>query len=232
MSYLENLYKDLLNKNEPDSYFAYVNKNGIRAEDKYHDALVKADTDKAISSPDYGKSAEKLDYYGLNKSGYEEYLRSVGEDKYLQKYGSALHTKMADESRNEESYQSYLSKYEALQTKISESLVKKIAAGSNFSIEDAFAEAVRAGISKSLAYATAEAGVAKAKENTFYKAVEFAKANGFTGKQAREYALELGLDDEFADRVYNEIATLSDKEKEFFANMSASEYFDYIQSKK
>ena len=230
MKSLEEKYKDALNANKEDSYYTYISKNGIRANDKYHDTLAKADTERMLSSTDYGALAEKLSSSGLNGSGYEDYINSLSVKGYTEQLKKADERRQTDEYKNKKNYTDYLSDYEAVQLKISESLIKKIASGNNFSIEDAYAEAIEAGISKTLAYATAKAGVDKAKDTFKSKAIQHAKLNGLSAEEARSYALMLGLDEDSAKYVYDEISNLSDEEKEFYSKMSASEYYEYIKS--
>lgn len=225
-SSLENIF----NKNEEDSYLAYVSKNGVREDERYYDAITKADTDRIISSSDYGTRADSLHSYGLNFSGFEDYLKSNAENQYLKKSDAAERGRYTDEYKNKQGYLEYLSDYEKLQSSISESVIKDIASKRNFSFADALREAVRAGISKDLAYATASSAVKQAKENTLKQALSFAKINNLSAKKAKTYALSLGLDERYAERVYNAIANLTEAEKNFYSKMSANDYYQYIKS--
>lgn len=231
MSYLEEKYEKELNKNNAASFYTYVSDKGIKATERLKDSLAKANTERALSKTDYGISAQRLSDLGLGASGYEDYVKSQADKAFAKKEEGARLTKKINDYRNKQGYRNYLSDYEALQSKISQSVIEKIGSGTNFDIENAFAEAVRAGVSRELAYITAESGVTKAKETVMQQAIQFSKKNGFSAKKAHEYALGLGLDESYAKRVYDEISTLTDAEKSFYSGMSAEEYFDYIQSK-
>lgn len=230
MSSFEKKYENLLNKNEADSYFEYASAHGIRTNDKLNDSVVKANTERAFSSSDYGAKAERLSSLGLNASGYEDYLKSQTNKRYSESKENAELTGLINEYKNQKGYQDYLSEYEALQTQISESVIKKIGSGNNFSFENAFDTAIKAGVSKNLAYATAAAGVEKAITNAVNKAIQFAKVNHLSAKQAQKYATDLGLDEFYSKRVYDEISALTDKEKNFYANLTAGDYYNYLQS--
>ena len=230
MTELEKRYEKQLNKNEPFSYFAYVAQNGRRTDDRLYDNLVKADTEHRLSSSDYGSRADRLTDSGLNASGYEDYLKTKNDGKFIKRTSGASLEKKIDEYKNNVDYENYLSDYEALQSKISQSVIKEIGNSGNFSIEEAYTKAIRAGIAKNLAYVTAEAGVAKAKENAVNKAIQYAKINNLTANGAKEYAIKLGLEESYANRVYNEISSLTEKEKNFYANMSSKDYYDYIKA--
>lgn len=228
---LEEKYKNILSKNEKDSYYTYVSKCGTRANEKYHDSLSYADTDLMMKSTNYGALAENLNSSGLNRSGYEDYISSQNVKSYASKLRNADEIRQIGEFRNKTNYKNYISDYETMQLKISESVIKKIASNDIISLEDAYAEAVNAGISKNLAYATAKAGVDKVKESFKKKAVEYAKLNALTAEEAKNYAIEIGLDEDSAKLVYDEISSLTDEEKDFYSNMSAEEYYEYIKSK-
>ena len=230
MSKINEGFKNLLNKNEEDSYLAYLSKSGIRKTERYYDALAKANTDRALSSSDYGARAEYLSSSGLNSSGYEDYLKSRVEKKYDEKSMEAERQKSIDDYSNRSGYSEYLSEYEKLQTSISESVIKKISSGKNFDYKHALDEALRAGLSQDLAYTTASLAIKKAKENTVKQAINFARLNGYGANKAKTYALSLGLDERHANEVYEAISSLSSYEKKYFAQMSADEYYDYIQS--
>ncbi len=224
-------FTNLLNKNEEDSYLAYVSKNGIRKTENYYDALADADTVRTLSSTDYGARADKLASSGLNSSGFEDYLKSRVEGEYVERSKRAERGTYKDEYANQKGYLAYLSDYEKLQSSISESVIKDIASKRNFSYENALNEAVRAGISKDLAYVTASKAVKQAKENAYNQALSFAKLNKLSPNKAKAYALSLGLDERYAERVYEEISALSREQKEFFSHMSTNEFYEYIKSK-
>ena len=66
--------------------------------------------------------------------------------------------------------------------------------------------------------------------NIALNAVAFAKANNLTAKRAKEYANYLGLDETYAERVYEEISTYMRDGYDFYSSMSSSDYYDYIMS--
>ncbi|MBE6536717.1 MAG: hypothetical protein E7673_02065 [Ruminococcaceae bacterium] len=230
MSWLEEKYKKGLTKNEADSYFEYASKSGIRAADKLSDSIVDANTTRALTGSDYGVNADRLHSSGLNASGYEDYLKRQSSKAFHKTLNDAYFTRRVDEYENKLGYKGYLSDYEALQTQMSETLIEEISKGTNFNVEHAYKKALDAGIAKNLAYVTAETGVEMAIDNTVKKAVQYAKENNLSPEKARDYASELGLDEINAERVFEEISAMPEKEKSFYANMSPSDYYNYIKS--
>jgi hypothetical protein len=65
-------------------------------------------------------------------------------------------------------------------------------------------------------------------ENTAREAINFAKLNGFSVEKAKEYAISLGLDGRYVDKVAKALELLSEEEKEFYSSMSPNEYYEYI----
>lgn len=230
MAYLNERYANMLKRNEADTYESYLLKSGIRTDERYYDSLAKADTVRRLADSNYGTTAESLRSKGLNESGYEDYVKSRASTSYYKGVGAAELGKKSDEYENRRGYENYLAGYESLQSKISESVISKIASGMNFNLDDAFGEAVRAGVARNLAYVTAQSGVRKAKENAMYKAIQYAKINKLSANQAKEYALSLGLEETYAKNVYKEISALTENEKNYYASMTAGDYYGYIKS--
>ena len=232
MTSLEKKHKNTLNKNEADSYLTYVSKHGESGRIKYNAGVEGAKTERRLSDTDYGAVADRLNDTGLNRSGYEDYLTSKSNAKHNAYVGAAREDLMIDEYTERSGYASYLSDYEKMQTKLSESLIKKLSDENTMNLENAYAEVVNAGVSKSLAYATATAAVEKAKENVTIKAINFAKKNRLAASDAQKYALTLGLDADSAKIVYNAVIALTNEEQTYYSGMSAREYYSYVKSKK
>ena len=231
MSSLEQKRKNLFNKNAPDDYVTYVSKNGSSAKNKYHASLESTAVKRKLQDTDYGYLADGLSDAGLNASGYEDYLRTKTNAEYRANVGAARENFLRGEAADRSGYASYLSDYEAMQTKLSESLIKKISDDNNLNLENAYSEVINAGISKELAEATAMAGVEKAKENVTVKAINFSKKNRLSAYEAKKYAHALGLDDECAKIVYDAIRALTDEQITSYSGMSAKEYYTYAKSK-
>ena len=131
---LEQKRKNLFNKNAADSYATYVSKNGSSAKNKYRAALEDAAVKQKLRDTDYGALADGLMDAGLNASGYEDYLRSRASAEYGADVGAAHENFLRDEASDRSGYAAYLSDYEAMQTKLSESLIKKISTDNNLSV--------------------------------------------------------------------------------------------------
>ena len=224
---LESKYREQLKKNEADSYSAYVSKQGIRADEQYADALDKASLKKILADTNYGALAERLRKTGLNASGYEDYVRSENAKDHTSAVNTAKEKRAVGEHLNRSGYKSYLSDYEKRQTTLSESLIKKLKTDGVYDLEKAYEEAVNLGISKSLAYVTAKAGVEEATKSTTIKAIGFAMDNSLSATEAEEYAISLGLPTESVEFVYDAIVNIDTED--FFADLSATDYYNYIK---
>ena len=58
-----------------------------------------------------------------------------------------------------------------------------------------------------------------------------AYAKDVSPKTAKDYAKSLGLDEIYAEKVYNSISTFTKEERDFYSSMTADTYYDYIMSK-
>lgn len=221
---------DKLKSNNPKTYLAYLSEDGANGNFAYRDRIATAKNEKALSDSDYGAVASMLLSSGLSNSGYQDYLKSQADKRYLASTAIAENRKKTDEYKNLSGYEKYLSDYDALQNKISKSVLKAISEGGDFNFNNALAKAISAGLSKHLATETASEGVRLAKEQAYISALAFAKANNLTAAKAKDYALFLGLDDNYATRLYDEISTFSENEKAFYSSMSAEDYYNYIMS--
>lgn len=221
---------DKLKSNSKKTYLTYMSDFGKDSLSAYYDKARSAKTDYMLSDADYGVTASKLLSSGLTDSGYSDYLESVGDKSYAARIAQAEGARMADEYKNRSGYEKYLSDYDAMQSKIAQSLLKSIGDGNDFDYGRAFEKAVSAGLSETLAAATASKAILLAKKNTYLNALAFAKANNLSAKKAKEYAKFLGLSEIYAERIYREIAEFDKEEKQFYSSMSADDYYNYILS--
>ena len=228
MKSVMNEYRNKLLQNEKDTYEAYLAKNGIRHTDIMKDAAADAKAEKALASADYGSLSEYLAKSGLSGSGYEDYIASSNEKEYRDKLLSAERASAESGGKNHSGYQKYVSDYNKLQAKISKSVIDSFALGKSFDQSEAFKKAIEAGLSEENATYTSIKAVRAAMENTAEEAINFAKLNGFSVEKAKEYAISLGLDGRYVDKVTKALELLSDEEKEFYSSMSPNEYYEYI----
>lgn len=222
---------DKLKSNEAKSYFEYVSESGKDSLYGYYDKAREAKTALRLNDADYGASAASLLSAGLSNSGYRDYLKSRADRSYRESLGIAEEAKKTDEYKNRSGYEKYLSDYDSVQKKISDSLIESIGKGNDFDFNRAYSKAVEAGLSDTMARITANRAILLAKNNTYLGAVAFAKANNLSAKKAKAYAKFLGLSEIYAERVYQEISTFTKEEKEFYSSMSAEDYYKYIMSK-
>ena len=227
----ESLYRESLKQNEKRTYEDYISKEGIRTKESYYDSLLSAKTEKSLNNTNYGSRASNLYSAGLSASGYEDYLKNNIESQYKTNLNKSDRELLIGEYRNKSGYENYLTQYKALQEKISQSVISEFAKGNDFNYENAYAAAVKAGVSKALASFTASSAVRAAINASIEQAVIFAKANNLSAKKAKEYAKSLGLEEMYAEKVYDSISTFTKEEKDFYSSMSAENYYDYIMSK-
>lgn len=225
----DNLRKKL-EENQADGYAAYLAKEGTREREGYLSALSESEEAKRLASTDFGASAERLSGLGLSGSGYEDYLKGQEAARSEARELSAKHGLYADEYYNRSGYAKYLSDYEALQEKISESVIASFTEDLNFNVDDAYRIAVNSGLSEAFAEATAKSAVSKAKNAAVEKAIAYAKEKGLSALKAKTYAKNLGLDGRYLEQVYDTISYFDYERKRYYESLSAKEYLEYLRA--
>lgn len=219
---------ELLKKNRADSYATYLAKSNP-ADSGSAEIIKDAELDKIKSDTRYGALRESVARSGLFDGGYEEYLKSLGGGGEA---GRALEAELASEGKRRGGYEAYLSDYERLQSKISDTVIEEFSDGNSFDVDAAFKYAVGKGLSEDSALYTAAAAVRAASIKTVDKVLAFSKKNGLSAKQAVNYARKLGLNGYYVDMVYQGLTTLTEEEKSFFSSLTPNEYLEYIKSLK
>lgn len=223
-------HKEKLKENAKKSYVSYIGENGNFNEESYRDSLRSADTAEKLSSSDYGALSESLYQSGLSSSGYEDYLKTEAYRAAEKEKLTAQRKLKEGEYENIHGYEKYVSDYNSLQTKLSKSVIELIVENRGFDYDEAFKTAVDAGIGEDMAHYTASQGVALARRKAINDAITFAKLNGLSAYRAKKYAMDMGLEEFYAEEVYNAMATFTDVEKDYYSSMSPDGYYQYIMS--
>ena len=223
-------YKEKLKENAKKSYASYIGENDNFGKEGYGDAIRKIETEESLASTDYGALSESLSGAGLSVSGYEDYLKSAASRAKEKGALSAQRRLKEAEYENVSGYGKYISDYNALQSKLSQSVIDAIIEQGSFDYDDAFRMAADAGIAEDMAYYTATRGVALSRKKAINDAITFAKLNGLSPLRAKKYAMDMGLDEFYAEQVYDAMSTFSDVEKDYYSSMTTDGYYQYIMS--
>ena len=221
-------YKERLKKNAPMSLHEYIALEGTGTDDGMRK---RGEAERLLAAADtsHGALGESLVKSGLDGGGYEQYLMGQAADKSRELYGAAREASLSAEADTKAGYAAYLSDYENVQRKISDSVIKHFSEGTVFDIDEAYRYAVGAGLSADSATVTAARAVRAAKENTADYVIRLALRTHMSPKQARYHGKKYGLDEQYLKRIYSAVAALSDEEKEYFSSASADTYLKYIE---
>ena len=230
MKQLKDLYSDKYKKNESLSFHEYLSENSEQKELKRADALKAADTKRRFGDDNYGNAASMLNDIGLSLSGYADYITASARDRYAGEKGKSELDYKLGEAKEIAGYEKYISDYDALQSKISNSVIESLINDQEFNLEAAYKKALDAGLSKRRAFESATAGVKGAKEKVYDSAVLFAKLNSLSPKRAKDYATSLGLEEKDAERVYQAILEFGRADKEFLSTLTPDGYYQYVVS--
>ena len=222
-------FKKNLDKNLPDTYESYLAKEGARANDLYLSSVSESKALENFESPNFGKESERLIELGLNGSGYEDYLLAESAKQAKKRHNSAITAKEETDYYNRSGYAKYLSDYEALQEKISSSVIASVKENLNFNLDDAYRLAVNSGLREPYATETAKSAVSKAKRAAVNKAIAYADEKGLSAIKAKAYAKSLGLDGKYLEEVYDTVSYLDAEDKKYFSSLSTEDYINYLK---
>ncbi|MBO6019743.1 MAG: hypothetical protein J6P88_00990 [Clostridia bacterium] len=138
------LAKRLEGKNREMTYREWLRKNGAQEDGE---ALRNAGTDRAKNSPVYGAAGEKLNDRGLLGTGYADYLRERNEKTYREIMGRIRESDDERARADREGYLAYLGKWETAQDELMKKTLSHLAETKVSGIDDAYADALSAGLS-------------------------------------------------------------------------------------
>lgn len=223
--------KELIASNEPETYQRYLAKKGENAETVLADAEAKIRTDASFGSADYGAKKEELSEKGLLGSGFADYLKGALRKEQNIEYAKALNSAARAEYKNLSGYAAYMKNYSAAQDKIRDSLFKKVADEKIYDSESAYRLGLEMGLSEQNALFTAASAVSNAKKQAIIEAVEYSKKHGLYPYNAKQYALNSGLDEKSAELVYQAIKKQNASDGIDYENMTPDEYTDILNER-
>lgn len=219
--FIENYLQNKKKENTATGYADWLKTNGIQSEKIYADSIRDITGDYKRTRSEYGAVAEGLSDIGLTSSGYSDYLSGQAYSNMQKRKAGAISKYAENEAKNRTGYAEYLKergeKYEKVLSAAKKSGIVEL--------EDAFGYALAAGLDNESAALLAKTVNDTHKKELRDSALEAILRNKFNKKQARQYALSLGLGEEVA----NELA-------EYAYTMNSSAYYsngylDYIEDK-
>lgn len=223
--------KKKLAKNRSKTYEEYVLERGINAKADLLEAEASIKADTAVADTDYGALAEGLGKKGLSGSGYEDYMRSRVNLNAKGRLAAAMHASELTDYEGRSGYAKYMSDYEALQEKLSKSIIEKLSLEEYPDYDTMLNYAINAGLDGERAKIAASTSFKTAKDNSVYRAIAFAQNNGLSAYRAKKYALSEGLSYEDASRVYDAVKLLVSDTYEQYYTLGAEEYIDYLKER-
>ena len=223
-TYIENKVKS----SSVNSYADWLKANGVNAEKIYSDSIRDITADYERAKSEYGNKAESLAKLGLTASGYSDYL-SANAYSTMQKRKAGARDKFAEnEAKNRSGYTSYLNEIIDKEGKAYKSIVSAITSQGIMNYEEAYNYAVGAGLSEENAKLAAKTASDMVRRDVREKVIKTIIAQNFNKKQAKEYALALGLDESDADELasyageINEYVHFDDDYLEYLKNKAES----------
>lgn len=131
-------------KNRSLSYSEWLSQNAAPYDGEAERSLA---TKRAVGSPDYGAAAETLSDRGLSRTGYAKYLRERNEAAYRSGVGAIREKNVVREANNRSGYLAYLKQWERDQDELMRKTLSSLAESKVPGVDDAYADALSAGLS-------------------------------------------------------------------------------------
>lgn len=226
---LEDLIKSYLNKKplsrDEAAYRSWAKKNGITADLALAAELSAAHADYKKSLSNHGSRAESLASAGLMGSGYADFL-STGAAKALSDRIRAADKGYSDrEAASKSGYSKHLNAEAAARSKLISTAKSKINSEGLVKYEDAYGKALELGLKAEDAEKIARDTTTEMIGERRLKVISAIVNKRYTGKQAKDYALSLGLPDELAE----ELAELARKTNQEVKLGNEESYLDYLK---
>lgn len=217
--------KRLKKTNEPMSYKDYMKSELSNAGGVFRDTLSRAKSEAVKSHPTYGKSGEALGKSGLTSGGYAEYLSELSKSAYKNATASAEGKYLDAQLAADGGYAEYVKKYTDEQEKLFKSVASELSESGlndyNAMLDFAGAAGLSLEYAKRAADYARDAITVRRKESVMRAISE----NRYSGKEAYEYALKLGLSPEIA-------AELSEYAKKLNELQLSGDYLESLKNKK
>ena len=224
-------HKKKAERNRKKTYEEYALENSHSADADYLDVKSDVATERALGDGNYGALGERLRASGLSDSGYEDYIRARVELNAESAEAKAAHERELHDYGVRSGYAKYASDYDKLQRKLSAGVIEKLSAEEKPDYEKMLSYALNAGLNGESAKSAAAASFRAATDNAVYRAIAFSQNNGLSAARAKKYALDEGLNEDAANRVYDAVQLLLSDSDEKYYTLSADDYIDYPSAK-
>ena len=206
------------------SYAEWIRDNGVLSSEIYDAAIRDAENDYHFARAGYGKSGESVAKSGLYGSGYSDYLSAKAYQALQKSKGEAKSNYAKDERENRQGYQAYIESLEKSESKLYSDTRDAIVAKEITSYDDAYSYALNTGLSEERASAAANEAIKLSASNIKKEISKLIINNKLSEKEARSYALFMGLSTEDAE----ELAKYA-KSYNYISYNQGGSYLDYIQ---
>ncbi len=186
-------------ENEPTTFASWIRKYGETG----INALTPdgAATVRAKSLPTYGKNAEALFEKGLQGSGYARFL----SEKATRDFSAAKQKYAAETAKTREQnlsgYARYLTSHKEKQETLRKQMIDRIGRGESLDAENAYRQAIAAGLTEENAKAAADLGIAAAKERKTSRLIDMILKERLSQKRVEEYARAMGFAEDEIKRL-------------------------------
>lgn len=212
-------------KKEKKSYSEWVRDSGILSSEIYDSAVREAQNSYRFANAGYGKSGESLYSHGLSGGGYSDYLSAKAYQTMQKSKKDAMSDYLKNERENRRGYSEYVEALEKSESKLYSDLVDAIVKREITSFEDAYSYASDRGLSEERATSAANEALKLSISNIKKEISKLIVNKKLSEKEARSYALFMGLSEEDAEELAKYAKSYS-----YISYNQGNAYLDYIQN--
>lgn len=199
--FVENYIKNKARASSGESYADWLISNGVAADKIYSDRIKDIGADYIRAKSEYGTTAEKLSNLGLGSSGYSDYIGGKAYSEMQKSKIAARNSYNETAEKNAAGYQEYLRKYTERENESYERIVGEITEKGIIDYTTAYNYAVGAGLGSDIAKAAAKTASDINRTKLKESIIKTVMSEQLTSTQAKQYALQLGLDEEDAKEI-------------------------------
>ena len=223
--FVKNYVQSKASSETNEEYRKWLKNNGVNSELIYDASIKDITGDYAKAKSEHGSLAESLGRLGLTASGYSDYLSGKAYSEMQKRKAGARDAYLKNESENRKGYADYVAIKAKAESNTYADAVKEISDAGIINYDEAYKLAVGKGLPSDIAELAAKVGSDSVRKKTRENVLKVIISQGFSQKQAQQYALALGLSKEDAEELAD-YANKINRESHY-----STDYLEYLKEK-
>ncbi len=207
-----------------DSYAEYLHKNGLGTAREYAEEMDKLYAKRKTGNAEYGINKRNIDAFGLQNSGYADFVNNLSDNLYKRGVNSAEQKMRKKELDSMSGYLGYLEKHTEKRNQLKNDVMSYLVKNQIVDLEDAVRFAIDSGLDENEALAVADGAYRTNKQKVFNEILKQVASLGLDTEGAVMLARKMGVSDKDAESFGEEISELL----EYYGSIS-DEYLAFLE---